>query len=104
MPVTPLSASGDRNATGNLPEAGGTGLLREDDGVPLVSSPRVLRRLWWVLVAVAAAVFVASLSQGEWLPVVLSGLALAELIREARTRWRQERGAAGDADGEDGGE
>lgn len=61
-------------------------------GVPLVNSPRLLRRLWWVLVAVAGAVFVASLSQGEWLAVVLSGLALAELTREARTRLRQERG------------
>lgn len=72
--------------------------------MPLVNSPRLLRRLWWVLVAVAAAVFVASLSQGEWLAVVLSGLALAELIREARTRLRQERGEAATADGEDAGE
>lgn len=62
--------------------------LRDDGGVPLVNSPRLLRGLWWVLTAVAAAVFVASLSRGAWLAVVLSALALAELVREARTRLR----------------
>ncbi len=72
--------------------------------MPLVSSPRLLRRLWWVLAAVAAAVFVASLSRGEWVAVVLSGLALAELIRESRSRLRHERPARGEVDDDGGGE
>lgn len=56
--------------------------------LPLVTSPRLLRWLWWVLVGAAGAVFVGAAARGQWLALALSGVALAELIREARVRRR----------------